>query len=585
MQGLIKNLSRVFLLLHVALGSMQCAAPRHYKLRPIITEENDRKSIPKPKAQTISVYEDAIENMVGREVDEYGNLSWHSRKLTNRHKQAKNTNALDEVPNSSWFTNRHGQHAMTLEELRRGPNQGSGPAYEDTLTIVGAKVEGVSPGLVIKDVRGDIYFIKFDRQGYPQLNTAAEMITSKFVYAAGYNTPEIYLSVLNPKRLRIAEDVTVKNRWGKDVPMTFEFVEKVWGKVHQSPDGAYRVVASKLLDGEAIGPFQFAGRREDDPNDHINHNHRRELRGYKVIAAWLNNNDVKANNTLDMYVHENNKQFVKHHLIDFGTSLGSSGYGVAGRSRGRKGAFDLGQMLKKTLSLGLWVERWEKEPRLVSHSVGYFESRLFNPEDYAQLTPNLAFQKATELDGFWGAKLVMSFTDAQIRAVVETGEFENQDDEDYVAKTLIERRDKTGRYWYSTVNPLDNFRFAQTTGVTGHHDGNAAVLEFDDLAVKADFAGAAETSYRYKLLYRGADLMNYKTEGDPRCPITAEMYQTVLEGKETTLGDDPILTCEIQTRRSKGGSWGKSVKAHFYAPLSSESGEQQPQIIAIEREN
>ena len=587
MPRIMKNFTTVFFILLVIINSMHCASSKHYKLKPVITEENDKKSIPKPKVQRIGIYEDAIENIFGREIDEYSNISWHIRKLINNHKQAKNTNALDEVPNSSWFTNRNGKYPMTLEELKRGPNRRIGrPDMEGPLTIIAAKVEGVSPGFRVKDRKGDIYFIKFDINGFPQLNTAAEVITTKFVYAAGYNTPENYLSTLDPKQMQIAEGVKVKNRWGRDVPMTYEFVQKLFDKVHPNPDGTYRVVASKLLEGEPIGPFQFSGRRKDDPNDYVNHNHRRELRGYKAISAWLNNNDIKANNTLDMYVEEDNKYFVKHYLLDFGNSLGSRGLGLGGRSRGHKGTFDLGNMLKKTLSLGLWVERWEKEPRLVTSSVGYFESRLFNPEDYAQLVPNLAFQKATELDGFWGAKIVMSFTDEQIRAIVETGEYENQEDEDFVVKTLIERRDKTGRYWYSTVNPLDNFRFAQTNGSNGQQNPNGRVVEFDDLAVKAGFENASETTYRYKLKYRGKDLTNYFfSKGHPSLFLNSEMHQVIekLFNEKTNIReDDKILTFKIETKRSEFGSWRKTIEVYFYYPIGNEKA---PQIVAIKREN
>jgi len=585
MLKIMKDFTTGFFILLLILGSINCASQKHYKLGSIITQE-EITSIPKPKVQKVSLYENAIENMLGREIDEYGNISWHNRKLTNNHKQAKNTNALDEVPNSSWFTNRNGKYPMNREELKRGPNRGTGPDMEGPLTIIGAKVEGVSPGFTIKDRKGDIYFIKFDAKGYPQLNTAAEVITSKFVYAVGYNAPENYLSTLDPKRLQIAKGVKVKNRWGKDVPMKLEFVQKVWKKVHPNPDGSYRVVASKLLEGEFLGPFLFAGRRKDDPNDRINHNHRRELRGYKVIAAWLNNNDVKANNTLDMYVEKDGKYFVKHYMLDFGTSLGSSGYGLGGRSRGHKGAFDLGHMLKKTLSLGFWLERWEKEPRFVSRSVGYFESRLFNPEDYAQLFPNLAFQKATELDGFWGAKIVMSFTDEQIRAIVETGEYENQEDEDYIVKTLIERRDKTGRYWYSVVNPLDNFRFAQTNGSNGHQNANSKIIEFDDLSVNAGFENAERTTHRYKLKYHGKDLTNYFfSKGNPSLSLNSAMHRVIerlFDEKTNIREDDKILTFKIESKRSEFGSWGKTIEVHFYYPIGNEKA---PQIVAIKREN
>ncbi len=35
--------------------------------------------------------------------------------------EAQNTNTLGEVPDSPWFTNRHGRNRMTIEELVAGP--------------------------------------------------------------------------------------------------------------------------------------------------------------------------------------------------------------------------------------------------------------------------------------------------------------------------------------------------------------------------------------------------------------------------------------------------------------------------------
>ena len=37
--------------------------------------------------------------------------------------RAVNVNTMDEVPDSSWFTNRIGRRAMTVPEIVRGPNQ------------------------------------------------------------------------------------------------------------------------------------------------------------------------------------------------------------------------------------------------------------------------------------------------------------------------------------------------------------------------------------------------------------------------------------------------------------------------------
>ncbi len=572
-----RQVATAFLL---ALIMMSCGSSRtHYIRRDIVTEENDRTSIVKPEEQRISLFESAIDNVLTREVDEYADLSRHARRIANNPKQARNTNALDEAPNSSWFTNRHEMNPMSIAELTRGPNRGNGPDMSGPVTITKAKVEGISPGFRMKDGRGDTYFVKFDIRGFPQLNTAAEVVTTKFVYACGYNTPENYLGTIHPSQIRIEDGVTIKNKWGRKIPMTQEFVDLIFSRVQPNPDGTYRIVASKGLAGQPLGPFYYAGLRKDDPNDRVPHHHRRELRGYKVIAAWLNNSDSKANNSLDMYVTENGKSFVRHYLIDFASSLGSGGLGKAATSRGHRGAFDLANVFKKVFTLGLYVEPFEKKKSPITPSSGYFYSDLFNPGHYAQIVPNPAFQRMTELDGFWAAKIVMAFTDKQIRAIVEMGEYQNQKDLDYIVKTLMERRDKTGRYWYGKVNPLDNFEFTQ-----GHD--NQITLEFNDLSVDAGFQDSETTAYRYLLQYRGKDLTPHVfSERKVSLPLNEQIHRAIekeFNSLQTLADDDRVLNLKIETRRETNGSWGKDVKVFFYYPSVASD---LPEIVAIEREN
>ena len=81
------------------------------------------------------------------------------------------------------------------------------------------------------------------------------------------------------------------------------------------------------------------GLRSDDPNDLIPHEHRRELRGLRVIASWINHWDLKEMNTLDMYVEEGGRKFLRHYLIDFGSSLGG-GKSPLEYFHGREYAFD-----------------------------------------------------------------------------------------------------------------------------------------------------------------------------------------------------------------------------------------------------
>ncbi len=573
-----RQVSRIFLTFLSAFlvaAIWSCAAPKRYVHRPLIQEENDRRSVPRPASRKISLFEDAVENIFNREIDEYGNLSSHIRRLGNNHKEAKNRNALDEAPNSSWFTNRHAVQAMSREELRRGPNLGSGPDFSREVTIVAAKSEGVSPGFRVRDAMGNQYFLKFDIKGFPDLNTAAEVVTTKFVYAAGYNTPENYIAFLDPKRLRIGEGVTVRDKSGKHVPMTQSFVKQILDRIQPNADGTYRAVASKFLPGKPLGPFHFAGLRKDDDNDRIEHQHRRELRGYKVIAAWLNSYDTKANNTLDMYATEDDRSFVRHYFIDFATSLGSSGNGAASAARGKMGSFDLWHSLKKIVTLGLYVEPWEKKPRLINPSVGYFDSELFDPGNYSFIIPNPAFQRATELDGFWGAKIVMAFSDQDIRDIVTTGQYVNQDDAEYIAKTLIERRDETGRYWFAKVNPLARFEISADAGMR-------PVLRFADLAVAAGFEQAEQTQYRSKWLFQDRPLTGDRmVAATPEIIPDRETLRRLEQAFTPEMVDERrILTVVIETQHRRNGPWSKAVRVHIYVPPA---GVGSAELVAIER--
>ena len=72
------------------------------------------------------------------------------------------------------------------------------------------------------------------------------------------------------------------------------------------------------------------GPAADDPNDRIRHEDRRSLRASWMLAAWLAVYDASAINTLDSYVEEDGRHFVRHYLIDFGAGLGSATSDVKG---------------------------------------------------------------------------------------------------------------------------------------------------------------------------------------------------------------------------------------------------------------
>lgn len=380
---------------------------------------------------------------------------------------AVNTNTLGNVPDSSWFQNRHGMSPMSLQELSRGPNTGNGPSTEQPWVIVAAKTEGVTPGFRIRDARGDVYVIKFDPPENPELATAAEVISTKFFYALGYNVPENYLTTFTREQLRVDEKSKLSERE----------LDKLLTIVRRNPDGKFRAVASKLLSGTPVGPFQYFGTRPDDPNDIFAHENRRELRGLRVFAAWLNHDDSRAINTLDMLVNRDGQQFVKHYLIDFGSTLGSGSTGPQKPRAGSEYMWEAGPAFARIATLGLWDRPWVRAKYPDHAAVGKFESKVFDPENWKPEYPNPAFSNMTDQDAYWAARMVMSFSEEQIRAIVKTGEISNPDSEDYLVATLVERRNKIGRAWLTRVSSFDDFEWTESGQLKFKHVASYYDLE------------------------------------------------------------------------------------------------------------
>ena len=100
----------------------------------------------------------------------------------NRDVRAMNINTADEVPDSSWFTNRLGHRPLSLEELTRGPNRVDRLSVEGW-PIVEGKGQGRTPGWRVADPDGQLYQIEFDEERFPERISGAEVIGTLFYHA------------------------------------------------------------------------------------------------------------------------------------------------------------------------------------------------------------------------------------------------------------------------------------------------------------------------------------------------------------------------------------------------------------------
>ena len=86
--------------------------------------------------------------------------------------RALNVNTIDEVPDSSWFTNRIGRRALTVAEVANGPDRVERVSL-DGWVVSGGKGSGVQPGFRVTDPSGQLFQIEVDPQSNPELASAA----------------------------------------------------------------------------------------------------------------------------------------------------------------------------------------------------------------------------------------------------------------------------------------------------------------------------------------------------------------------------------------------------------------------------
>lgn len=467
----MKKTSAILLfVLAVAVLASSATMPKFLKDDPVWTD-NDNLSIPKPTERPMSKTIDLLQKTFTTPVS--GNA------------HAVNVNTLEEVPDSAWFTNRMGRKIMTVEELVRGPNQDEGPDLSKPVQVINAKTEGTTPGLLIKDARGQRYFFKFDSLYHPQMATSTEVVGTKFFYAFGYYVPENFLVYWNPHEYVIASKARVIWDTGKQEPLSRGYVENLLESIPRRKDGAIQVLASKFLPGEPLGPFDYQGTRKDDPNDIYPHEDRRELRGLRIFDAWMNHNDSDSVNTLDMYYTDpEGRKYVRHCLLDFGTVLGSGATLPHTRRVGNEYYIEFNPMFKSLATLGLWERQWHHIKYPDFTSVGRFDSEHFVPQNWKPDYPFPPGVKMDAEDAFWATRTVMRFTDDMVRAIVKQGRWEEPGAEDHVATTLISRRDKIVAHYLTQINPLDEFNV----------DGSS--LRFANLGVRVGLA--SDCNYEYE---------------------------------------------------------------------------------------
>ena len=154
-----------------------------------------------------------------------------------------------------------------------------------------------------------------------------------------------------------------------------------------------------------------------------------------------------------MWTTANGRTFVRHYLIDFSALLGAGPGGPRAYQTGWEYYVDFNRMAEDLAAFGFVPFAWEGSVDPGMPSVGFVESKAFDPEHWRPDYPNPAFDERTVSDIRWGARIVAGFTDDQIRAAVGTAHFSDPRAIAYVTRVLIERRDKIVGQWLRQALP------------------------------------------------------------------------------------------------------------------------------------
>jgi hypothetical protein len=467
-----------------ALAATGCSGSVRFAERPVVWAVDDKRTIPEPEEREFL------------KIQYFGDLFFlrrSQRALELRDLEpAWNVNALEEVPDSSWFENRIGLRDLTPEQVAKGP--AVLPPPRPPYKVIRGKTGGGNAGVVVEDAQKRTFLLKWDRPENPEMQTGNSVVGNRIVWAFGYHVPRDYLIDLRVDEIVIPEDATAKDAMGDKLPYTREHLDDALKSGPPPRGGVYRTSASEYLDGKPIGGWANEGVRDDDINDVVPHEHRRENRGLRVLAAWINHSDMKEDNTLDTYVEEGGRKFIKHHLIDFGEVFGGH---AAEKNRAEDGwehYFDWQNQPKAWIALGLWKRPWEGIAPSPYKAVGLFSAVGFQPLLWREAYPFWPFWEMDRVDAFWGAKIVMRFSKEHIRAAVAEGRFSEPGAADYLVKQLVDRRDAIGRVWLDALSPLDGFEvrpgYVCATDLAVHH-GLATVGAIERLDDDEDAVASA----------------------------------------------------------------------------------------------
>ncbi len=360
-------------------------------------------------------------------------------------REAANVNSVGLTVDSHWFENRIGNRAEREFYAGGGLSGRVSPVHEPT-RLSSAPAAGPSvlgewrafaagngesgPWVAFRDERNRIFLLQFDHPEWPGLKTSSTLAANLLLHEAGYNVPERHMVfftldmfAISPKALFYNSLEPLDAIWpgpgpsptrGGRVRLTMKKLHFLLHALHREEDGSIRALATTLPDPAThvyLGPFPLWGRRPDDPNDYFEHQDMRELRGLRIMAAWLGLHNIEERSGADFFNRKT--RTVSHFIWDFRGALGSD---IKGRPKQPEAALGIKDLDEETRA----IASKERSVAIKEHTgIGYIPVEGFSPGEWKPAKRHPAFVRATAADIFWAGRILAAFTSKDIKRAVD----------------------------------------------------------------------------------------------------------------------------------------------------------------------
>ncbi len=552
------------LALTLALALAGCGASLgRFPNRDVVWVDRDTRPFAGPPEGFYSSYSwDGADNAVFRPFAEF----W----LFETDREALNVNALDEVPNSSWYVNRLSRRLASPEEVARGACADLDDALPGPWRIVGGKPDGANPGFQIVDADGRRYLMKTDGELQQERPGAADVVGALIWHSAGYHVPCNRVVIFDRSMLTLDPEATIERTNGTEEPLTDAAVDEVLEKATRLPDGRFRASVSQFIDGRPVSPWRYHSTWDDDPNDVVPHEHRRDLRAQYILSAWTDHIDARQENTMAAWVGtDDDHGFIRHYMIDFGDCFGIiHAWDDLVDRFGHSGYLDMQHILTDWLTLGLIDRPWfHAEYGAAGVTLGHYDVDRFVPDQWRPGYANNAYDRMTEADAAWMTRIVARFTDEHIRAMVARARFSDPVVSSELTRILIGRRDRILERWLTRLSPL--------TWPEVREGDEGPRLCMQDVAVWSGIRDARTRRYRARA-FAGEPLAEIPTRR-ARAQDGAEVCVPLPEPDGAREADPAYLVVEL-TASTADRETTYPARVHLYA-----FGDGRYRLVGLER--